>query len=383
MGINKKTLVLWGLISSLISVNADEVVLKNGATLPGEILKIHKGVILLKTDFADEIKIKMSKVQSFKTDKKNNIEYANRQTVVGLVEYTEGLTKIKSKAKVDEEDFKKSETAPKDQSETTEVVRSVVPIETKEFTNLWPVGQNHPTYVEPIDPLTHKISLDLTKETGNTVEDDYTGDYKLKYEQDGRVFTAFANFDYEKKNVKQDDGTRKKKATDENYNTGFDYDHAISKDHRHALYARYRWEYDRFDDLDSRDTIAGGYSYYFLRDPKDVTLRVRSGLGYRVENYKVDNQNDNKEIIYDFQVMYKKNYGKWGNNFINYHLMPVVDKTHDYIYFAEIGYELPFELTEEISLSLKTGLIREYHSEPSAESTKEDDEFYIKLTLIF
>ena len=63
--------------------------------------------------------------------------------------------------------------------------------------------------------------------------------------------------------------------------------------------------------------------------------------------------------------------------------MPVAERTHDYIYFAELGYELPFELTEEISLSLKVGLLREFHSEPSDESTKEDDEFYVKLTLTF
>jgi putative salt-induced outer membrane protein YdiY len=379
----KNMLLFWGLISSLVSVNADEVVLKNGATLPGEILKIHKDIIVLKTDFADEIKIKMSKVQSFKTDKKNNIEYADRKTVVGLVEFTEGLALVRSQEKVSEEDFKKSETADKAENETTEVRASVAPIQTKEFTNLWPVGENHPNYVEPIDPWQNKISLDLTKETGNTVENDYTGVYKLRYEQDGRVFVAFTNFEYEEKNVKQDDGSRKKKVTDENYNAGFDYERVLSKNHRHAIYGRYRWEYDRFDDLDSRDTMAAGYSYYILRDPKDITLRVRTGLGYRVENYDEDNQNDNKEIIYDLQAMFKKNHGKWGNSFINYHLMPVVEKTHDYIYFAEIGYELPFELTEEITLSLKTGVLREYHSEPSDESTKEDDEIYVRLTLTF
>ena len=109
----KTSLLLWGLISGLISLNADEVVLKNGATLPGEILKVHKGIILLKTDFADEIKIKISKVKSFKTDKKNNVEYADRKTVVGLVEFTEGLALVKSQEKVREEDFKKSETADK------------------------------------------------------------------------------------------------------------------------------------------------------------------------------------------------------------------------------------------------------------------------------
>ena len=196
----KKFLLCWSLISGMaLSVSADQVVLKNGATLPGKIIKIHKDIIVLETDFADEIKIKMSKVASFKTDKKNNLEYEDRKTVVGLVQYNEGLAKISSQEKMQEDDFKKSETAPKDQKETTELTDLPGAISTKEFLNLWPVGVNHPDYIEPLDPWSHKISLDLTKETGNTVEDDYTGGYKLKYEQDGRIFTSFFNFEFEKK----------------------------------------------------------------------------------------------------------------------------------------------------------------------------------------
>ena len=100
-------LISFLLILNFFLLKADEVVLKNGATLPGKITKITKGSITFQTDFAGEIIIKLSKVESFKTDKEANLEYANRQTVVGLIDYLDGQALITPKKQVSEKDFKK------------------------------------------------------------------------------------------------------------------------------------------------------------------------------------------------------------------------------------------------------------------------------------
>ena len=125
------------LLLSFSSTFADEVTLKNGAVLPGKITKITKGSISFQTDFAGEIVIKLSKVESFKTEKDANLEYDNRQTVVGLIDYMNGQAVITPKKQVKEQDFKKSETASTEENETTKVGALEPVVATEDFKNLW------------------------------------------------------------------------------------------------------------------------------------------------------------------------------------------------------------------------------------------------------
>ncbi|MDD7984510.1 DUF481 domain-containing protein [Lentisphaera marina] len=363
------------LILSFCTLNADEVTLKNGATLPGTITKITKGSITFQTDFAGEIIIQLSKVESFKTEKEANLEFDNRQTAVGLVKYHDGQALITPKKQVNEKDFKKSDTAPKKENETTKVDALEPILSTEDFKNLWPIGSKHPDYVKPLKLWNYTIDLNILKETGNTDEDEYEGGFKAKYEKDGTVFELFAAFDLGNKNGAN---------TDEEYTGGFDYKTPISLDHMQAWYARYRWEKDRFDDLEARHTLAGGYSHYFLRDEKDITLRTRAGIAERVERYRENDSADNEKLAGDFQALFIKNFGQWGKFRTEALYAPVFeDPNEDYIYYLDISHELPFKLSETMTLSLKVGYNREYTSMPSDESEKADNEFYLKLLLNF
>ena len=363
------------LMLSFFSTFAGEVTLKNGAVLPGTITKITKGAITFQTDFAGEIVIKLSAVESFKTDKEANLEYDNRQTVVGLVDYINGQAVITPKKQVKEQDFKKSDTAPKAETETTKVEALEPVVATEDFKNLWPLGSNHPDYVKPIKHWNYSIDANFTKETGNTDEDEYIGGFKAKYEKDGTIFKLFTTFD-----LGNTDGAN----TDEEYTGGFDYESPISLDHMHAWYSRYRWEKDRFDDLDARHVLAAGYSHYFLRDPKDITIRARAGIAERIERYREDDSADNEKLTGDFQALFLKNFGQWGKFRTEALYAPVFeDPKEDYIYYLDVSHELPFSLSETMTLSLKAGFNREYTSQPSDEGEKFDNEFYLKLILNF
>jgi hypothetical protein len=368
-------LISFLLILNFFLLKADEVVLKNGATLPGKITKITKGSITFQTDFAGEIIIKLSKVESFKTDKEANLEYANRQTVVGLIDYLDGQALITPKKQVSEKDFKKSDTAPQKENETTRVEELEPIVTTEDFKNLWPLGANHPDFVKPPKLWNYAIDINFLKETGNTDEDEYEGGFKAKYEKDGTIFKLFAAFDLGNKNGDN---------TDEEYTGGFDYETPISLDHMQAWYARYRWEKDRFDDLDGRHTLAGGYSHYLLRDEKDITLRLRAGIAERIERYREDDSADNEKLAGDFQALFVKNFGQWGKFRTEALYAPVFeDPKEDYIYYLDISHELPFSLSDTMTLSLKAGYNREYTSLPSDESEKFDDAVYLKVLINF
>ena len=368
---------LYVLMSCLVAgnSNADEIVLKNGAILPGKILQISKGEILFRTDFAGEIVVKINKISSFKTTKEANLEYGNRQTVVGKVNYVNGQALITPEKKVREQDFKKSETASAKENETMEIDPFEPILTTEDFKNLWPVGTNHPDYIKPVKHWNHSISLDLTKETGNTDEDEYEGAFKTRYEKDGTVFEAYAAFDI---------GDTNGSNSDEEYTGGVDYESPISLDHMEAWYARFRWEKDRFDDLDGRYTSAGGYSHYVIRDPNDITLRLRTGLAQRIERYRIDTDSNNEKLAGDFQALFIKNFGQWGKFTTEIFYAPVFEEPDkDYLYYLDIFHELPYSLSDTMKLSLKVGYEREYQSMPSDESQKADNEYYLKLVLNF
>jgi len=356
-------------------LSSDEVLLKNGATLPGKILKITKGEILFKTDFAGNITIKLDKVESFKTETAANLEYGKRQTVVGTVDYTNGQALIMPQKKVKEKDFKKSETAPGKENQTVDIDPLEPILTTEDFKNLWPVGENHPDYVKPVKHWKHKITLDLTRENGNTDEDEFEGSIKTIYEKDGKIFKAYAGFDIGNKNSKN---------TDEEYTGGVDYEVPLSLDHMRAWYSRFRWEKDRFDDLDGRFTIAGGYSHYITRDPQNITFRLRAGFAERIERYRIDSDSDNEKLAGDFQALFVKNFGHWGKFTTEVFYAPVFEEPgEDYLYYLNTYHELPYSLSETIKLSLKIGYNREYTSQPSDESKKGDNEYYLKLVLDF
>ena len=358
-----------------IALNADEIVLNNGAKLPGKILKISKGEILFETEFAGVITVKLDKINSFKTLEDSNLEYGDRQTVVGTIDYTEGQAVISPKKKVKEEDFKKSDTAPKVENKTSEIDPLQAIVATEDFKNLWPLGDNHPDYVKPIKYWKHKLSLDLTRETGNTNEDEYEVSLKTKYEKDGTVFEAYAAIDVGNKNGDN---------TDEEYTAGLDYESPLSLDHMQAWYSRFRWEKDRFDDLEGRYTLAVGYSHYFVRDPDNITLRLRAGLAERIERYRIDTDSDNEKLAGDFQSLFIKNFGSWGKFKTQAYFAPTFEEPDkDYIYFLDVSHELPYSLSETMKLSVKIGFNREYTSKPSDESKKADNEYYLKLVLDF
>ncbi len=87
-----KSLQILFLASFLVSISfADEVVLKNGNHLTGDIVKLDDNKLVLKTDFADDIHIKWDAVSSFSAKTPLVVQTADKKIAVTSLERKDNM----------------------------------------------------------------------------------------------------------------------------------------------------------------------------------------------------------------------------------------------------------------------------------------------------
>jgi hypothetical protein len=79
----KLVLVLAILLATLGAARADEVHLKNGDRITGEVVTMEEDELLFKTSYASEMKIKWSQVASLVTDTPVEVSFQDETMVVG------------------------------------------------------------------------------------------------------------------------------------------------------------------------------------------------------------------------------------------------------------------------------------------------------------
>lgn len=85
------------LLLSTGNVRADRVVLQNGDTLTGTLVKVQGGKLTLKTDYAGAVEINVAKVKSVATDKPVEIRMKSGETLKGKIKLTdEGKLTVES-----------------------------------------------------------------------------------------------------------------------------------------------------------------------------------------------------------------------------------------------------------------------------------------------
>jgi putative salt-induced outer membrane protein YdiY len=214
-----------------------------------------------------------------------------------------------------------------------------------------------------------QVSIDMHQKNGNSDEERLSGGMKVKYIRENDVSTVYGKFNDKTR------GTRKS-ADDRQF--GADYELLLGEDKRHSWYARSEWLKDKIDDLKLRSTYATGYGYYFLKN-KEITLRARSGLQFREEQFYHDETE--QDIGLDFGLGYEQQFFeklKWYTDVV---YSPVVENLADYLFTHESGLSIPFG--DDISLVLKSGVEHSYTTRP-AEGFKElDTRYFMRLVFEF
>jgi putative salt-induced outer membrane protein YdiY len=336
------SLMFLALISSMTS--ADEVLLKDGMKLVGDIQQVHQDKIIIKTKYAGEITVAMENVDKFHTETEQNVAFEKEQKLVGKVTYEDEKAIL-----VRNEDEK-------------------MPL--KGLVSIWGVDKNHPDYVEPIDPWTYKAYADISSQEGNTDKDLYSLGLSAEYDDGDQKAKFFGT---------SKEGSTDGQKTDKEYRLGADYERLFGDPKHHSWYVRGGWENDEIEGIDYRVGAAAGYGYYWLKND-ETTLRTRMGLGYIVEEY-VDGTDKKDSVSLDLGFNYKQAVGDWATWETDVTYLPAVDDFGDYLMRHLSGISVPLTVQDDWSLFLKLGVQHEYNSEPAEDRDELDTTYFLRLAL--
>jgi len=332
---NISLLFIIVMVSFLITENglADEVRLKNGDKLTGQIVRMQEDKLILKTTYAGKITIIW-------------------QEVAGIHIY--GSVKIVLK---DETTLEGTTEADEDGKMKLNTVKLVAPA----TFSLEDVRAINPEPVKTVK-ITARANASVTSERGNTKSDNYYFDGEFVARTKKNRYTIGG----ELSNEKADDVT-----TSQNWLAYGNYSHFLNE--KWYLYAKTLFEHDEFKDLNLRSTLGAGAGYQFFETPL-LNLSISAGLSMVDENFDVAEDNDYPA-------------GQWTVNYDQYFLDKFVQLFHvntGFIsledandWFLKTRTGLRFPLYKGLTATLQYNF--DWNNQPSAAAETEEDTKFIFL----
>lgn len=318
-------LLIMVTVAFLIAGNslADEVRLKNGDKLTGQIVRMQEDKLILKTTYAGEINIAWQEVASIRTD--DSVKFVLKDDTA-LEGTTEAIKDGKMKLDTGSASFSLAD------------VKAINP--------------------EPVKPvkITARANVNITNERGNTDTDNFYFDGE---------FVART----EKNRYKVGGELKKEKAdgitTSQNWLAHGNYNYFLNK--KWYLYADTLFEHDEFKDLDLRSTLGAGVGYQFFETPL-LNFSVSSGLSWVDENFDVAQDNDYPA-------------GQWSVNYDQYFFDKFVQLFHSqsgYVsledanaWFIKTRTGLRFSLYQGFTATLQYNF--DWDNQPSEDAETEED----------
>jgi len=328
----KKNLTLLLIIISsslLISGNslADEVRLKNGDKLTGQVVRMEGDKLILKTTYAGEIIITWQEVAAVRTDGSVKVVLKDETALEGNTEDVED-----GKMKLD-----------------------TGKLEAPATFSLADVKALNPEPVKTVK-ITARANASVTSERGNTKSDNYYFDGEFVARTKKNRYTIGGELTKEKA-----DGV----TTSQSWVAYGNYSHFLNE--KWYLYADTLSEHDEFKDLDLRTTLGAGAGYQIFETPL-LNLSISAGLAMVDENYDLAEDNDYSA-------------GQWGVNYDQYFFKKFVQLFHvntgfisledsnDWFIKTRTGLRIP--LYKGLTATLQYNY--DWDNQPSAAAETEED----------
>jgi putative salt-induced outer membrane protein YdiY len=145
---------------------------------------------------------------------------------------------------------------------------------------------------------------------------------------------------------------------------------------RHLWYARGEIEQDDIEGLDLRTTTAGGYGYYFVKEPTQ-SLRGRVGLQYRHERYDTGLTEDT--LAPEFGLRYEAALRTWAKLVSEVTYAPAFDRPSDYRLDHTTAVDIPLAAAKRWALRL--GVTNSYNSIAVEDHDKLETLYLARLVL--
>jgi len=313
---------------------ADKIVLENGDTLTGTVVKVLDGKLTLKTDYSAPIEIQVSKIKQIFTDNPVEVHLSSGEVLKGKIETNEDGQLVVGKS---------------GERETTSVDLAKV------------VSVNPP----PPKKWTGNINVGGNIQSGNTERKGVILDAQVTRKTDlDRIFFRYL-FNYAEENGKM---------TARNHYGEMEYDYFFTK-HWYALAALSLLN-DKFSDYRLRTIVGPGVGYQVWDDPVKA-LSFEAGLAYQANDYYKGK---------DTSFLTARLGGKF-----RYKLFDFLVFSESLLFYPSIGHGGDYTFRNEAALtaplgarwSLKLANIIDYNSNPQPGFERTDVQYLLTLGFAF
>jgi putative salt-induced outer membrane protein YdiY len=322
-------------VAFLITGNslADEVRLKNGDRLTGQVIRMEAGKLILKTTYASEISIIWQEVSSVKADGSVKVVLKDETVLEGTTEAIED-----GKMKLD-----------------------TGKLEAPASFSLADVKAINPKPIKTVK-ITTRANVNITSERGNTDSDNYYFDGEFLARTEKNRYKIGGELSKE-----DSDGT----TTSQNWLAYGNYSHFLNE--KWYLYADTLFEHDEFKDLNLRSTLGAGAGYQVFETPL-LNLFISAGVAMVDKNFDVAEDNDYSA-------------GQWSVNYDQYFFEKFVQLFHVHTgfvsledandWFLKTRTGLRFPLYKGLTATLQYNF--DWDNQPSEAAEKEEDTKFIFL----
>lgn len=319
---------------------ADLVETKSGARIPGKIVKIADGVLLVKTDYAGLIEIKQSEVSSIATDEPVAVRLASGTRVEGRVSGTAETVQITS---------------------SDGVITTTVP----KVAASWAAGGKDPQIAALERHWVYEASVDIAGKSGNKNQLGTAAAVRATLAGANDTLMFYSGYDRQV--------TDGEKSADQ-FKAGVDYANNFSG--RKSWYVRDEGGFDRIKDISFYNVAAAGLGYDFIKEPKH-TLTGRVGFAFRNENYRNPLTPDVNDPALDFGLVHTLQLNNW--SLVNrLSFVPSISEFSNYRVTHESFFEIPLA---DPSWKIRFGLNNDYNSRPGRGVKKLDTGYFSRLVL--
>jgi len=331
----KSMFILLFLIPLLYGITAaDEVHLKNGDRLTGEVKSLEEEKLVLVTSYAGEIIITWSEVAAVRTDKPIRVFLIDDSVVEGISQQGE------------EEEM----------NLLTETIEGGVSF------HLADVKSINPKPPEPAVKISARANVGIDVKKGNTDTETYHFDGSFVARTEKNRYRAAFETDNEKSSGMD---------TADNWLGSINYDHFLSD--KWFLYGNASFESDQFKDLNLRSVLGVGSGYQFIETP-ETKFSGEVGFSYANEDHELDEDNSYpagrlafiiEKPLFDERVMF----------FHNDEALFNLEEADDITIRTQTGFRFPFYRRLNMTLQYNW----DWEKMPATGQKKTDDRYLLTL----
>lgn len=313
---------------------ADEVHLKNGDRLTGEVKSLEEDRLILVTSYAGEVTITWSEVAALRTDKPIKVVLTDDSVVEGISQPGE----------------------EKEMNLLTEKIEGGVSF------YLADVKSINPKPPEPAVKISARVNVGIDVKKGNTDTETYHFDGSFVARTEKNRYRAAFKTDNEKSSGVD---------TADNWLGSINYDHFLSE--KWFLYGNASFESDQFKDLNLRSVLGVGSGYQFIETPT-TKLSGEVGFSYANEDYELDEDNSYpagrlafiiEKPLFDERVMF----------FHNDEALFNLEDADDITIRTQTGFRFPFY--RRFNMTLQYNL--DWEKMPAIGQKKTDERYLVTL----